>query len=168
MANLYIMIGPAGCGKTTIAKQLAKSVNGVVVSSDQIRYEVYGDVMEQKDHEKIFEIAHERILENLNNGQSVIFDATNLQRKHREAVINLVKPVVNRVIGIVYDGDLASCIEQNQKRNRQVPEDVITRMYNTLHGKRNNPVLDEGFDYIYRLSYLSEFYKPVLNEDSQE
>ena len=163
MANLCIMIGPAGCGKSTVAKEVAKDASFcTIVSSDEIRKELYKDETVQKDHAKVFKLAHERVIENLKAGKDVIFDATNLLRVHRKELIECVAPFANRVVGVVYDGDLETCLKRNASRDRHVPEDVISRMYSTLHGKHNKPIVEEGFDILYSMKAFREDWNKYL------
>ena len=43
MTTLYMMVGLPASGKSTYAKLLAEEVDGIIVSSDAIRKEWYGD-----------------------------------------------------------------------------------------------------------------------------
>ena len=54
MTTLYVMCGLPSSGKTTYAKLLAEEIDGIVVSSDGIRAEWYGDEAIQGDPSKIF------------------------------------------------------------------------------------------------------------------
>lgn len=163
MANLCIMIGPAGCGKSTLAKEVAKKAQlCTVVASDDIRHELYKDESVQKDHNKVFQIAHERTVEALRSGKDVIFDATNLLGHYRKDLMKATEPFTDRVIGVVYDGDLKTCLERNSKRTRHVPDDIIGRMYNTLHGRHNKPVIEEGFDILISMSQFEKDWSMYL------
>jgi predicted kinase len=139
------MVGPAGCGKSALAALIAEKLDADIVSSDNVREEIFGNASVQKDHGKVFARCHELTREALRRGHSVIFDATNLYPKHRKAVIRLARECGDvRVRGVVYTGDFETCLEQNKMRERQVPEGVIELMYGNLH--RFEPVLSEGFD----------------------
>lgn len=65
---LYIMIGLSGSGKSSIAKEIAKtSENTIIVSSDAIREELTGKVEDQTKNEEVFKIFHKRIQKGLEN-----------------------------------------------------------------------------------------------------
>ena len=88
MKTIYLLIGLPGAGKSTFARNKVKFYDNtcnetklVIVSSDDIREELYGTRSCQKDPAIIFEIVHERIINSLKQGWDVIFDATNITRK---------------------------------------------------------------------------------------
>ena len=75
----------AGSGKSTIAMRIASQMKEEVVllSSDAIRGEIYGDENCQRDPGRVFDIMHQRTVAALSQGISVIYDATNLSCKRR-------------------------------------------------------------------------------------
>jgi predicted kinase len=76
-----ITVGISGSGKTTWL--LENSTGKRVISPDEIRRELTGDVSDQTKNKEVFKIAFERVINALNNGVSVIFDATNVVSVHR-------------------------------------------------------------------------------------
>lgn len=133
MSKFTMLVGPAGCGKSTCAKYLCDNNNNyIVVSSDSIRGELYGDESIQKDPAEIFSVCRTRCIEFLNAGKDVILDATNLNRKKRKAFLNDLKNRVGAdllcycvVIAITYE----DCLAQNNSRDRKVPEKVIRKHF---------------------------------------
>ena len=85
MPKLIYMVGVAGSGKSTIAMRFASHMKEEVVllSSDAIRGEIYGDENCQKNPGRVFDIMHQRTVDALSQGISVIYDATNLSCKRR-------------------------------------------------------------------------------------
>ncbi len=72
--SFYLIIrGPAGVGKTTIAKKLAKKLNAGYVSFDQIR-EVHGIGLSEKQRIKVNEVAIPLAAKKLSSGKIVVFD----------------------------------------------------------------------------------------------
>lgn len=65
MSKFYMMIGLPASGKSSIAKKIAKSEDAVIVSSDDIRKEL-GNINDQSQNEKVFEIAEKRLKNNIN------------------------------------------------------------------------------------------------------
>lgn len=85
---LFVMVGPSGAGKTTfINSELmhpdALDLKAVVVSSDAIRMELNGNIEDQSNNTKVFELFYDRIAKNLAAGRNVVADATHLKRKDR-------------------------------------------------------------------------------------
>lgn len=64
MNKLYMMIGLPASGKSTIAKELSKSEDAVIVSSDEIRREL-GDINDQSQNTKVFEEVEKRLKQNI-------------------------------------------------------------------------------------------------------
>ena len=78
MPALYILIGPAGVGKTSLVNRISA---GNVVSTDAIRIERYGSLTEGNKHNpQVFKAAYSYIHTLLDMGQDVFFDATNIRR----------------------------------------------------------------------------------------
>lgn len=164
MPTMYMMIGPAGCGKSTLAKMMVEEHNKLytepmgLVSSDSIREELYGDEAIQGDNKLVFDKAHERIFEALYAGRDVVFDATNTVRHFRKDFIRECRGHGFCCVGIIYTGGLTSCIVRNEKRDRVVPPDVLERQWKQLN--KTFPSFDEGFDYLVQ---MSSAYEAVMN-----
>ena len=145
---MFIMlVGISGSGKSTYAENLCKNNafgrDMVIVSSDGVRKELYGDESIQREHNKVFSICHGRILESLNEGKVVIFDATNLQYKNRKTILDKIPNGVKKHC-IVFATPSEIAKENNLKRERNVPEEVIDRQLRTFEV----PVKAESFDTI--------------------
>lgn len=139
MSKLYTMVGLPGSGKSTWAG--ARS-DCVVVSSDAIRGELFGDEREQRDGALVFETAYQRIAEALNEGRTVIFDATNLKRRSRAEIFRRFPDAEH--IAVYINTPFPLCKERNKNRARQVPVSVIRRMFYQLE----SPTKEEGFSQI--------------------
>lgn len=139
------MCGPAASGKSTIAQELAKQFNAIIVSTDAIREELWGNESIQRRSDIIFQTAYSRIKSALLDGYSVIFDATNLTVRDRRKVLNEVKNC-HTGFNIAYfiKLPLNTCLERNQMRERHVPDEVIKRQFY----KFEIPSLNEGWDKI--------------------
>lgn len=153
MAIFYMMVGLPGSGKTTAADLLSEKFcklrdKAVRIGTDDIREELFGDASVQSNAGKVFEIALSRVAENLNNGTTVIFDATNISSKRRISFINNVKRRCGSVYGfyaIVMNTDFEECIRRNNSRDRKVPEEVLCKMVKNFQC----PQLYEGFNSIH-------------------
>lgn len=143
MAKFIMLIGLPGSGKSYIAeKTKEKMKNVLVVSSDEIRKELFGDENDQQNPEMVFETMRERTFNALKDGIDVIYDATNIRRKYRRALLRSL-PNCEKIAYVVWSRyDL--CVKRDAERSRTVGEPVIKKM---LLGFQP-PFYDEGWDKI--------------------
>lgn len=142
--KLYIMVGISASGKTTIGKQIAEKEKCIVVSSDEIRGEICGDVMDQSKNVEVFKIFHERIKKYLLQGNNVIAEATNINIKSRRAIFENVKNVDCEKIAYIIPKTIEQCIEDNIDKEYPVPHHVIKKQMMNFQ----IPFYEEGFDQI--------------------
>jgi predicted kinase len=98
------MVGPSCGGKTTLAKR--RHDDEAIISTDDIRLELYGSLTTVSDQEEVFRRARERALLRLSRGENVIIDATNLRQRDRLNFVDMV-PVDIKVIYEVVDRPLS-------------------------------------------------------------
>ena len=146
MKPIFIMlVGISGAGKSTIAKEYCSSMkNSIIISSDAIRAELWGDERFQHNPKLVFEIMNTRTVENLEKGVSVIYDATNLIAARRSNLIRQIKSYCKQVICLFIDKSLNECAANQRKRKRQVPYDVMRKQLSQLEV----PQYSEGWDKI--------------------
>jgi len=138
-----MMVGLPGSGKSTIAKELSFRENAVLHSSDDLRKELFGDADNQESNELIFQELHKRIHRDLQDGKSVVYDATNLSYKKRKTFLERLKIECNKECHMVVT-PYEKCLKQNSARSRKVPEKVIENMYKGSF----IPQYFEGWDHI--------------------
>ena len=174
MPEFVVMVGLSGSGKTTIAKE--KYATHIYISSDDLRAELYGDVNDQRHNGKIFEEMFKRSADALEEGQSVVYDATNLSAKRRKSLINNMRAAIRGnfwAVACVVLTTYENCLIRNALRDRVVPEDVIRRQFLTFQC----PTEHEGFDSIHlehtesyenRVSYICNCMKSMakMNHDN--
>jgi len=142
---LICMCGPAGTGKSTVAKQYARWHNAVIVSTDAIREELFGSAAEQKSGALVFETAYQRVEDALRYHRNVIFDAMNLSPRDRKNFLKRFKPIHNGFnMILVMNTSLEEAKKRNRSRDRVVPDEVIERQFN----KFVKPTEEEGWDII--------------------
>lgn len=151
MNKLYMMIGLPASGKSSIAEKISESEDAVIVSSDEIRKELFDDVNDQSDNKKVFEEVDKRVIEGLKTG-NVIYDATNINYKKRMNFLQKIKRLDVEKIAVLVLVPYEECIIRNAHRARTIPEEVITRMYYNFYV----PQYFEGWDRI-EISYNSDY-----------
>ena len=127
---LYVMIGPAGSGKSTAAKNLFQ--NCIRVCPDNVRRELFGNEADQREPAKVFEIAYRSMEDAMCNGFSVVFDATNTTEFARKKVLDRVDAIQHTAVAVYMNTPLEECKRRNQQRGRVVPDSVIDRQYNNM------------------------------------
>ena len=133
MPVLYMPIGIPGSGKSTYYKNNFNEDKTVLISSDAIRKEVFGDENDQEHNSEVFELMRKRTIDALKKNKDVYYDATNISSKRRIALFNCSKDIRNaEKVAIVFCTPLEVAIERNNNRERKVPEDVIISMAKRL------------------------------------
>lgn len=147
--KLYIMIGLPGSGKDTLANKI-KEVNktkNILLSSDDIRNELFG-WEDQSKNGCVFEEMNKRCKEALISGSNVIYNATNLNKKRRMALINEMNKYAD-VDAILCLCPIGTIFERNFTRfERHIPEDKLFQMFRTM----DIPMKYEGYENIYYIN----------------
>jgi predicted kinase len=157
MTKLFLLIGVPGSGKSTWAKRsLVECPQMQLISTDAIRGLLFGDQGIQGSWLLIWQEIQRQLQQAIILRKTTIFDATNAQSAHRREVIALARDLGFReIIGIWADTPVWLCLARNQKRHRQVPEEVILRMHRQL--REAPPNLEEGLDCLIRFSELGKY-----------
>ena len=146
--TFFMMVGIPGSGKSTAAAKLAAKIGAVIVSSDAIRGELYGDEAVQGSHAYVFHIMEERTMAALAAGRSVIYDATNVTVERRRDFLAKLPRNVQKAC-ILVNASKERALQNNLRRERHVPEWVIHQMADQLVP----PTKDEGWDAIRIVTY---------------
>ncbi|CAN1212495.1 AAA family ATPase [Tumidithrix helvetica PCC 7403] len=152
MAGAILLIGVPGSGKSTLIKELLRSPRSEtsptqVISPDLIRESLYGSASEQGRWEEIWAQVQQEFTQAAKLQHSVIYDATNYKRQYRQEAIALARSHgFKPITGLWLNVPLWICLNRNQARDRQVPEDIIVEMYRCL--TFNPPSLEDGFDHL--------------------
>lgn len=145
MATLNIMIGIPGSGKSNYAKNNLLKNNTEYLSSDDIRIELYG-FEDQTHNDIVFETMKKRTLNALKEGKDVIYDATNLNKKRRNSIINEARKLGVQIDAYLCCTPINIILERNIIRvERQLPWDKLVQMIQSIE----SPMYYEGFDNIY-------------------
>ena len=146
MKKLFLLVGLPASGKSTFCESFKNSKNTVILSSDLIRKELFGNEECQKNNQLVFKTLHKRVEEALKNGKDVVYDATSLTKKLRANIVSTFRDDASKIICVYFDVSLKECIKRNKKRDKKVPIKIMKNMAKRLE----EPEMDEGFDYIVR------------------
>jgi predicted kinase len=99
MSNkLYIFCGIPFSGKTTLAKELEKTLGYKRIDLDEVKFSFFGNEIRdaninQEGWDKIYQEMYKQIEESLKNGETVIHDTGNFTKHERE----LVKEIADKL-----------------------------------------------------------------------
>lgn len=138
-----MLVGIPGAGKSEYARHRVNKNRSIWLSSDAYREKLYGDANCQDNPHLVFERMHEDTIDLLNRGFDVVYDATNITRKNRYAILGRLPKHVKKNCVIVW-APIDICIERDKARERTVGKEVIDKMLRRFEA----PFYDEGFDNI--------------------
>ena len=95
MEKIYFLCGIQGSGKSTFAKNHYQQYNADIISTDKIRKE---NKIEEKD---VFPTAYKLIVNSINKGNNVIFDATNIDIKSRKMNMDSIKNLLTQDVEFI-------------------------------------------------------------------
>lgn len=134
---MVLAIGLPGSGKSSWFKRH----NITPLSSDLLRALLFDDPQEQRFQDLVFSNLRAMLKARLIARQPMNYvDATNLSPHERHGWIKLAKDYGYEVQAVFFDVPVEVCMERNQRRQRQVPEDVMRRMA----AKLRPPAFEEG------------------------
>jgi predicted kinase len=128
VCEVTLMAGLPGAGKNTWIARHTPDLP--VISLDMIRREL--KVTPADDQGAVVALAKSRARELLRHQQSFIWNATNVTRALRTALIDLFAAYHARIRIIYLDAPWETLLRRNQEREASVPEPVIARMLRKL------------------------------------
>ena len=148
MKKLIFGVGCPASGKSTLLNNLASSetYSGVIVSRDLIRFSIVSEDEEYFSKEnEVFDKFVETIQNELNNNERVYVDATNLNEKSRNKVLDRLNIEDVELYAIVMKTPLEECLRRNAQREGRlcVPETALRRMFLSM----TNPKGDQKYKY---------------------
>jgi putative nucleotidyltransferase with HDIG domain len=139
----YMLVGVPSSGKTTWALE-HEDEKTIVLSSDALREELFGDVQHQDDNDVIFNTLNKRTKECLKKGYNVIYDATNINSKKRMGLLSQLRGLNIIRKCIIFAVPIELCKDYNRKRDKKVPTSVISKMFKNFQ----IPMYFEGWNEI--------------------
>lgn len=166
-ANLFIMCGLPGSGKTTVARKIAGRVNGVLFTADVVRREMF-DVRTYSEEERqaVYEELLRRSAPLLAKGISVVLDATYMVETHRTEACRFAArfDVDCKLVHVVCHEDVAKW-RISQRINDASEADVSVYLklkdsFEPIHGPHT--VIDNSKDWFHLEKQLKRHFKPPL------
>ena len=158
---VVLSIGLPGSGKSTWFKRH----NILPLSSDMVRILLFDDVTEQRYQDLVFSTLRSMLRARLLAKRPWNYvDATNLSPHERRSWIKLANDFGYEAHAVFFDVPPEVCIERNQRRERNVPEDVMLRMA----GKLRPPKFEEGFAKITVVRLKKKNGEPAAEESRAE
>lgn len=157
--------GLPGAGKSTRANLFQSNNLYEIISSDDLRARIYGDINDQTHNKELFtKIIPEQITQAICEKKNVIYDATNICKRDRSSIIKLATQLNVPIECWCFEPDIEECKKRNATRARKVPEWVIDRMA----AKWETPSLDEGFSCVVNLNLEKQKRESALDKLTEE
>ena len=139
--KLYICSGIPGSGKSTYIQGRFFCDDVDIISPDEIRGELTGDVSDQSRNDEVWGLAHKRLHSSLTDERCVVFDSVSADRRARKSLIKIGQKYDAEIISLVFPVTYETAVERQKGRTRQVPHDVIQK----FSDKFTIPNKNEGF-----------------------
>lgn len=151
---LVVLIGASGSGKSTFARQHFLPTE--VLSSDFCRGLVSDDENDQAATRDAFDVLHYVAAKRLKRGNTVVVDATNVQREARKSLVALAREHHVLPVAIVLNLPEKLCHERNRDRpDRDFGPHVVSRQSQQLRRSLKG-LKKEGFRNVAVLSSPEE------------
>lgn len=141
MASVFMMVGVPGSGKSTIANKLSEITGAKVLSSDEYRQRLLGDMNNQNNNGMIFDALFTDAKNYLISNTNIILDMCNVTEKDRRNSLTRLAGIYDKFIAVELTTSMSDCIYRNNQRERVVPETVI----HSMKYRYVSPKCDEGF-----------------------
>lgn len=147
-----MLIGPSGAGKSTYATSLLKQPDMALLSPDELRLELTGNMSDQSKNGFIFNTLLPIRMNGLHGKRvNIVYDATNPDKKSRRAIVEHAHFLGYQVEAHVFRTPIEVCKVRNAARERKVPDFVIDKQF----ARWAEPTLDEGFTKIVEATHAN-------------
>lgn len=144
---LLVLVGPAGSGKTSFAEKHFDPTQ--TVSSDQCRAFVSDDPTRLEVSREAFDVMMNIMRHRLRLGKTTVADSTALNPQIRRQFIKLAKKHRRPVIAVLFDVSRDRCLENNESRDREVPEKAIYNHHERFQEQKERIQEEESFDEVF-------------------
>jgi predicted kinase len=159
MANMYLMSGLSGSGKTTYSKKFAEENNILRLGVDEFYEKINGDECRHYNKFEVWVEFFKAIHDAEMNGVDCIIDTNALTWHQRMQFVEWFPTFKKHIIFI--DAKRELCKNNNRSRRRQIPDDVMDKMASNLEVPV--PGIDTNWDSIIHIKNINnEFMEPVV------
>lgn len=130
MANLFLMTGPCGVGKTTLATRLAKERNLRHLSIEDFYAAFFGSDLIHEHREQVWEAFAIAIRAAMEDQVDILVDTNSPSRADRDWFIERFPDYTFHLI--IVRADMELCLQNNRTRARKIPEDEMEAMFGRL------------------------------------
>lgn len=159
MIYLVLPIGISGSGKSRLYNEIFKQFGYELVSPDNIRKELTGDISNQSKNDDVFKVVDKKIDDCNKRNVNIFYDATNVNTYYRKKFVNTFK---NRNVQIHYyilpaDIDLSLKRIKNDLNNNicrsNVSYEVLKRQKKLYDETINSSFKDEN---VHKITFVKE------------
>ena len=126
MPKLYLVCGLSGTGKTTYSQELAKQLNIVRVSPDDIYAMFNGSDTDRRNKFEVWQTLFLIINTALKNNRDIIVDTNAVTKQQRAEIVGWFPEFEKHLILIEAPEELRR--KNNKQRSRVIPENNMDRM----------------------------------------
>ena len=159
--TLLVLCGPAGSGKSTVARSLVDAYKEqglretTIVSSDYCRALICDDENNQSVNGVAFQLFYSILDKRLFQGVFTIADSTALLKSTRRQLLTLAQKHTYHTCILVFNTSLETCIQRDLMRSRSVGEQVV-RYHNGQMLQALQAIPQEGWNRFYLLEEQQE------------
>jgi len=136
--ELVTTFGLSASGKSTWLREAYPE--HAFISMDDIRAEITGDPADQSKNDHVLVEARERLKQCLRDERDVVWDATNLRRDFRSAVLETGRRYAAHTTLVIMETPYDECVRRNAERDRQIPPKILAHQLDAAQ----YPDLDEA------------------------
>ncbi len=146
MKELIMLVGNIGCGKSFLAKKLAKK-GAMIVNSDSLLRAVHGgEYLYYSEMKDFYHNIEETILvDALRRSKTVVVDRTNISIEERKRFIFLADKYEATSIAYDFGPGQEEHLIRRLREPQGLPERVWRNVFNVINSKYEKPTIEEGF-----------------------
>ena len=127
MANMYLVCGLPGSGKTTFAKELADRNNYQYFSPDFYYAYINGSELDRSNKFDAWIMMFCDIQEAMENNEDCVVDTAAITYAQRQEFLNWFPDFEHHLIWI--DADIFQCLKNNESRKRVIPLERMEKYF---------------------------------------
>jgi len=145
---MFLMTGPSGAGKTTLARQLATQLNVKYVGIEDFYRRRFGSELIHKDRELVWADFEDELHKLETAGVDIIVDTNAPSRADREWFVQRFPKYEIHLIVVRADKEI--CFLNNRRRKRVIPEDEMENIFARLEDVSTDEMKNYASANLYR------------------